>query len=477
MAASTCSYQKEVERLRKLYEEVDSDEECIDHEDDSDADPEYVEVSEHDSDSEQELETVDIENFNNQTDNYKGKDGMKWKSACPPKNVRTRSCNIITHLPGTRGKARTVKTPQECWDCLVDEEMINMIVVNTNIYINKMRINETSTYKTKDTDATEIKAVFGLLYIAGVLHGGRMNLEEFWTTDGTGCNIFPVTMGIIRFRFLLASIRLDNVHTREERRKVDKLAAVRLFFDAFVNNCKSSYVIGEYATLDEMLWAFRGRCGFRMYIANKPAKYGLKIFALTDARTYYTVNMEIYAGSQIEGPYAVSNTTNDLVERITGPLHGTSRNITMDNWFTSVEIAKKLLSEHKLTVVGTIRKNKRQIPPEFLQTKNREVFSTMFGFTEDITLASYVSKKGKCVLMLSTLHHDNNLDLETGDKKKPEIISFYNVTKGGVDSADQLCSNYNVARNTRRWPMVILYGVLNIAGIFYYYFSFLLLLQ
>jgi hypothetical protein len=28
---------------------------------------------------------------------------------------------------------------------------------------------------------------------------------------------------------------------------------------------KSSYSLGEYATLDEMLLAFRGRCGFKIY--------------------------------------------------------------------------------------------------------------------------------------------------------------------------------------------------------------------
>lgn len=64
-----------------------------------------------------------------------------------------------------------------------------------------------------------------------------------------------------------------------------------------------------------------------MYIANKPAKYGLKIFALTDSRTYYTVNREIHTGSQIEGPYAINNNT-----------------YAMDKWFTSVEVPKTCLA-------------------------------------------------------------------------------------------------------------------------------------
>ncbi|KAK9680170.1 hypothetical protein QE152_g39303 [Popillia japonica] len=51
---------KEIDRMRRLYEELQSDEEYIDDANDSDADPAYEEVSEHATDSEQELEDVEI---------------------------------------------------------------------------------------------------------------------------------------------------------------------------------------------------------------------------------------------------------------------------------------------------------------------------------------------------------------------------------------------------------------------------------
>lgn len=49
--------------------------------------------------------------------------------------------------------------------------------------------------------------------------------------------------------------------------------------------------------------------------------------------------------------------------------------------------------------------------------------------------------------------------------KKTEIITFYNGTKGGVDTAEQMCGTYSVQRNTQRWPMVIFYAMMNIGGI------------
>jgi len=63
------------------------------------------------------------------------------------------------------------------------------------------------------------------------------------------------------------------------------------------------------------------------------------------------------------------------------------------------------------------------------------------------------------------MHHDDEIYEETGDKKKLDIITFYNRTKTGVDLVDQYCQNYNVARNTKRWPMVVFYNLLNVAAI------------
>lgn len=53
----------------------------------------------------------------------------------------------------------------------------------------------------------------------------------------------------------------------------------------------------------------------------------------------------------------------------------------------------------------------------------------------------------------------------SGEKLKPEIICFYNETKGGVDTVDQLASNYSLARKTNRWPLAVFFHLLDIAGI------------
>lgn len=123
------------------------------------------------------------------------------------------------------------------------------------------------------------------------------------------------------------------------------------------------------------------------------------------------------------------------------------------------------MKNDRLTYVGTIRKNKRQLPTSFVTVQNREQYSSRFAFQKNLTLVSYIPKKGKNVILCSSMHHDSTIDKETGVAQKPEIITFYNSTKSGVDIVDQLCATYSVSRNTNRWPMVIFYTILNVAAI------------
>ena len=101
----------------------------------------------------------------------------------------------------------------------------------------------------------------------------------------------------------------------------------------------------------------------------------------------------------------------------------------------------------------------------FVNVKGRKQYSSIFGFNEGKVLLSYILRKNKNVILFSSLYKDDAIDPSFEQQKKPEIITFYNSTKSGVDTADQMCSSYNVGRNNKRWPMVIFYTMLNVAEI------------
>lgn len=335
----------------------------------------------------------------------------------------------------------------------------------TNIWIRANRGNYSRERDAKEYDRDEIHAVLGLLYLAGLHKSSHTNLEELWAADGFGVDYFRATMSLHRFKFILRAMRFDDITTRGQRRALDKLAPIRDVFEAFVSRCQEYYAISEYITIDEMLESFRGCCSFKQYIPQKPAKYGVKMFALCDGRTFYTNNLEIYAGKNQTGPYSLSNSPRDVVLRLINPVTGTGRHLTMDNWFMSVPLAKELLCNHRLTVNGTLRKNKPEIPPSFIDGKIRPPLTSLFAYQNDCSLVSYMPKKNKVVLLLSTFHHTDEIDEETGEKQKPIILTSYNKYKGGVDTVDHMKQAYSTARKSNRWTLRVFFSLLDIGGI------------
>lgn len=70
----------------------------------------------------------------------------------------------------------------------------------------------------------------------------------------------------------------------------------------------------------------------------------------------------------------------------------------------------------------------------------------MFGFHEQMIVVAYKPKRKKNVLVLSTFHLDDQVDPESGESLKSEMITSYNFLNGGVDVVVEIKSLYFVSR-------------------------------
>lgn len=99
--------------------------------------------------------------------------------------------------------------------------------------------------------------------------------------------IFRAAMLEKRCNILIRVLRFDDSLTHLVREKEDPAAAISGVFNRFIKNCQEIYEIGAFACVDETLIPFRGGCKFRVFMPNKPAKYGIKLMCLTDARNFF----------------------------------------------------------------------------------------------------------------------------------------------------------------------------------------------
>ena len=78
-----------------------------------------------------------------------------------------------------------------------------------------------------------------------------------------------------------------------------------------------------------------------------------------------------------------------------------------------------------------------------------------------ILLLSYVPKRNKNVLMMSSSHSSISI---TDCHKKLNVIIDCNKHKIGVDTLDENCKEFSCLRKTDRWPMIIInYNLINVA--------------
>ena len=70
------------------------------------------------------------------------------------------------------------------------------------------------------------------------------------------------------------------------------------------------------------------------------------------------------------------------VRELTETIHGIGRNVTMNNWFTSVPLAKEMASRYNIKIFGTLRKNKLELPHSFQPSRGKEVVSSQFASTK-----------------------------------------------------------------------------------------------
>ncbi|XP_049961626.1 piggyBac transposable element-derived protein 4-like [Schistocerca serialis cubense] len=371
------------EKLSRIIDEVGSDI--------SDFDFSYVKDgdiihSEHDSESSVSGESEsDEERYEGESDSdeeeeragkyFYGRNRSKWSAVQPNRHVRIPTHNILK-IPALRHKFRGQSQidPLTAWSYIFSDDMLNEILTGTNEKLEKIHGKYTNTEKieVRPCTMTEMKSYIGLLIYTAVFKSNNEDIRSLFCTDGTGRDIFSINMSSARFSVILNCLRFDNPDDRELRKVSDPAAGTTNILHKFNENSQRSYILGAHATVDEMIIGFRGRCKFKTYIPSEPAKCGQKLQCFANSRTNYIFNTYLCcekgpdgAGlSPDEKEYAVPT---QAVLRLCKPIAHTNQIITADNWCVSIELAG-VLRKNGLNTVGTMRKNRKEIPASFCLT-------------------------------------------------------------------------------------------------------------
>lgn len=386
------------------------------------------------------------------------KDGTKWEIVNQGANVpgRVGTQNILREEQGpTPLPKREIEKGNalSAFRLLIDDFIIKHIQKCTET---EARIKSKNNSWTISFE--EIYATIAIMYGRGLLAKGQ-SITQLWSTTW-GPAFFRNTMSRNRFTEIMKYLRFDMRSTRSLRIKTDKFAMVSEIWNRFIENCVTCYKPGPNITVDEQLFPCKSRCPFTQYIASKPDKFGIKFWLAADNKSKYLLNALPYLGKDDSRP-SNQPVAEHVVLSLVKPFVGKGRNVTMDNFFTSLKLAEKLHAK-QTSIVGTLNRIRREVPQSVKSSKcNR--YCTHILRTDKCTLTVYQSKPNKNVLLLSSMHRSVAVDNQK--KRLPETVAYYNNTKYGVDVLDQMARRYSTKNSSRRWPIQVFYNMLDLAGI------------
>ncbi|XP_050507475.1 piggyBac transposable element-derived protein 4-like [Diabrotica virgifera virgifera] len=340
-------------------------------------------------------------------------------------------------------------SPYKCFRTFVDDEIIDEIVNQTNLYATQILCdsnditNDSRLQRWVPTDKKEMIRFLGIVAYMGLVK--MPSLEKYWSNDDLYKNvIIPKTMSRNRFQLLL---RMWHFSDNERCPEGDRLFKVQPLLEKLIKNFQKVYTPGRTFCVDESIVPFQGRLIFKQYIPQKTHKYGVKLFKLCGGNGY-TWNLRIYAGKETrEGNASVPT---NIVINLSKDLLNSGRTIIADNYYTSLELTNILL-ENKTHYIGTLRANRRGNPKDVILKKLKR--GEVFGQENEKGVCVLKWKDKRDVLLLTTKHTTETVAIQrrSGVVHKPKAIIEYNKGKSSIDQSDQMTSYNSSLRKSLKW--------------------------
>ena len=347
------------------------------------------------------------------------------------------------------------KTPLGFVQLFVTRELLEFLTIETNRYAYQKRLQKPDLYKNwKKASVEELSKFIGLTILFGVFRLPSLNLH--WKKGKA------YSSGMVRH--CLSRDRYDELncffHAYNNNaifpNTNDRIIKIRTLKEYFINQYQKVYIPKRHLSIDEGMMPHKGQLGFKVYLPDKPHKYGIKVYMLCEADSGFVYNFDIYHG--------VGNTTSGLVIDLLKNLKNKGYFVFMDNFYNSVKLSQELINAG-IHSCGTLRLNRgasKSLQEKAKNLKTGEIVSEKIG---NVNIIVWQDKK--TVPMITTYHDNHNETIpvirnskkvEKGKTKwfkttvnKPVAVMDYNRHMNGVDKFDQMTQYYTFSRKSSKW--------------------------
>ena len=385
---------------------------------------------------------------------------LQWSSTLRQIDIEQFS---ISHGP-TRDLGENA-TAKDFFNVFIDDTYIDEIVRHTVAYA-RSKGDQMFT-----TTRAEISAYLGLNILIGIHE--LPQLVIYWDSDEfIGVEGFKKTIPKHRFMTLGKYLHLVDPTTEDRN---DLLCKVRPLVTRLERGFAEAYTPGKNITVDEGLVKFNGRLSFKQYMPMKPDKFGIKVWLLADADTYYVPRFQVYLGK--------NRTNSELFQRkglgcyvvwtLGEPYLDNNRHFFFDNFFTSTDLMRDLQARNTYAC-GTVRTNRKDYPSDLRRMKllrgevrTRQIgnlVATMWRDKRVVSLLSTNTSPEPEIHAIRQVVRGRRKRVVPADAmKKPDVVGVYNGGMNGVDVNDQYRSYYPPGTTSRKWWKYLLWFFMNLS--------------
>nr|XP_006815334.1 PREDICTED: piggyBac transposable element-derived protein 5-like [Saccoglossus kowalevskii] len=217
-------------------------------------------------------------------------------------------------------------------------------------------------------------AFLGIMIIMGVDPKGELN--DYWSTNTALRNEkIAGVMSRNRFQKILQYFHVNDARNdpanksnpaeRATERRHRPMYKVAPILKTVIHQSQQMYNLHCEVAIDEAIIGYKGRYNGipTVFIQGKPRAKGFKVYVLADSHSNYVANLKFMTstGSHEEDMRNVSKTA-ALCENLIQPFTGLHHVLYTDSYYTSIEMASRLLDYHHTYVVGSMRQDRRGFP-------------------------------------------------------------------------------------------------------------------
>ncbi|KAL8620837.1 hypothetical protein ACOMHN_033234 [Nucella lapillus] len=375
----------------------------------------------------------------------------------------------FTGVTGMKVPLPTGRTPLGYFSLFVDSGIIKRFVLETNKFAQQVKEHLPTFYYLKmwdcqaGTSEAEMRKMLALLMAMGIV--SKPTERMYWSTHPVlETPFFSKVMPRDRFLTLLTFWHLNDNETAPQpgSPQYDKLYKIRPLFDHLQERFSSLYSPEENLAVVESVMPWRSRVARRQFAANKPCRYGMKLYCLCESSSGYILKMKMYTGK--EGNKREVDHGPNVVKTLTEQYLNKGHTIFTDSFFTSADLVTHM-QDRGTSYVGTALKHQRGNPPDIAgksvkvakgKTAVRQkdgVVAVRFNDRKEVMLLSskFTAEPvntGKTARLTRQQRHRGEA---AQTLVKPKLVHEYNKNMNGVDHFDQHLSYYSFNRKTVKW--------------------------